>query len=77
MATAFDTTNVFNLAETAAENCINADAWLGSTANVAVVHTKIKTGEDIHALYYKHELPRLAFRRWAGRPTGKIPLASF
>lgn len=77
MATAFDTTNVFNLAETAAENCINGDAWLGSTSNVAVVHTKIKTGEDIHALYYKHELPAIGIQAMGGPADGKNTIGEF
>ena len=77
MATAFDTTNVFNLAETATKNCVNGDAWLGSTTNVAVVHTKIRTGEDLYSLYYPHELPAIGIQALGGPADGKNTIGEF
>ncbi len=60
MATLFDALNAINLAETAAVNTINADAWLGNTSNVALVHQKIRaTSEDPFALYLITELPAI------------------
>ncbi len=60
MATAFDSKNAFNLLETAGKNCVQADAWLGDTANVTTVHEKIRRHEeDPFDLYYDHELPAI------------------
>jgi hypothetical protein len=77
MSTAFASTNAFNLAETATVVCINGNAWLGSTANVKTVHTKIRTGEDLHALYYPYELPAIGVQTLGGGPDDKHTTGEF
>jgi hypothetical protein len=60
MPVTFAADNLFNLAETAMVTTINADAWLGSTTHVALVHEKIRSRAEVSDLYYEHELPAIA-----------------
>jgi len=78
MATAFDSTNAFNLAETAAVATINGDTWLGDTDNVATVHQKIRGGADPWTLYrYAHELPAIGVLAMGGGADDRQTIGEF
>lgn len=78
MVTTFDALNAINLAETACVNTINADAWLGSTSNVALVHQKIRaTAEDPFALYLTSELPAIGVLAGQGQPDAQVAHQEF
>ena len=57
--------------------CINGDTWLKSTSNVKTVHTKIRTGEDLHALYYPYELPAIGVQTLGSGPDDKNTMGEF
>ena len=79
MVTTFDPNNAFNLAETAAVATIKGDSWLGDTANVALVHQKVRLGDqgDEAGLYYDHELPVIAVMAEGGSADGKHTIGEF
>lgn len=77
MVTTFDPLNAYNLAETAAVNTINADAWLGDTENVALVHEKIRMGSDPYGLYHEHELPAIGVLAGGGNADDKHTIGEF
>lgn len=59
MATTPDPLDIFNAVETAAVNAINADSWLGDTANVKTVHEKIRRDENLDPTYIQEETPAI------------------
>lgn len=78
MATAFLSYNALNLAETAAVATLGADAWLKTSAgNVATIHAKVRVGEDVHALYYPHELPAIGVQTLGAGTDDKDTMGSF
>lgn len=60
MPTTFDIDNAFNLLETATKNTFEADAWLGSTSNVALIEEKVRDPNDQDAWYLAlNEIPAM------------------
>ena len=77
--TTFTAENAFNLAETAAVNTVNADAWLGDTSNVATVHEKVlgRTDPDMPPSLYDHELPEVGVLAVGGPQDDKETIGEF
>jgi len=75
--TIFDPDDLYNLAEAAAVTTINNDAWLGSTANIALVHQKVRLGDNALGFYTADELPAIGVMAGGGAGDDKIGVQQF